>query len=75
MAVYKSTTYVDVYRAKSKAKDINELSGRTGRPELTDFVTNQIVSKLPLRDDTVLVDLGCGEASLLLKAYDTPLVG
>lgn len=68
MAIFKTTSHVEAYRAKASARDINELSGRTGRPDLTAFVTQQIVARLPLRRDAVLVDVGCGDASLLLQA-------
>lgn len=75
MAICKTTSHVEAYRAKARATDINELSGRTGRPDLTAFVTQQIVARLPLRRDAVLVDVGCGDASLLLKAAHHGLDG
>lgn len=65
MTIHRSTDFVDVYRAKAKAKDINELSGRTGRPDLTDFVSTEILRKLHLTPDTILVDVGCGDGRLL----------
>lgn len=68
MTVFRSKNFVEVYRAKATAKDINELSGRTGRPDLTRFVASQIVDQLPVSADTVLVDIGCGEGSVLLAA-------
>jgi ubiquinone/menaquinone biosynthesis C-methylase UbiE len=73
MTIYKTATFVETYRAKAAAKDINELSGRTGRPDLTQFVTSQIVKKLPIKADTILVDIGCGDGSLLLKAAEKGL--
>ena len=45
MPIIKCETYVDVYRSKASSKDINELSGRTGRPDLTDFISQQIIKK------------------------------
>jgi ubiquinone/menaquinone biosynthesis C-methylase UbiE len=66
MPILKTTSFIDSYRARASAKEINELSGRTGRPDLTKFVTNQIIHKLPIVENTQLLDVGCGEASLLI---------
>jgi SAM-dependent methyltransferase len=68
MTIHKAGSYIDAYRAKATASDINELSGRPGRPDLTDFVSRAILDAMP--DDRVgmLVDVGCGQASLLQQA-------
>ena len=68
MTVYKPKSLIEVYRAKASSQNINELTGRTGRPDLTRFVIDEIIPKLPLRAETVLVDIGCGDGLLLLKA-------
>jgi SAM-dependent methyltransferase len=68
MTIYKSKDYVEVYRAKSKSKDINELTGRTGRPDLTQFVIDNIIAKLNFKKNIVVVDIGCGDGLLLRKA-------
>jgi SAM-dependent methyltransferase len=68
MTIYKATNFIDVYRAKAKAKPINELTGRGGRPELTAYVTSQILEQVHLRPDSVVVDIGCGDGSLLQLA-------
>ena len=68
MSIHKPQSYVEVYRLRSKSTDINELSGRTGRPDLTWFVSDQIAAKLALKVDDVLVDIGCGDGSLLKAA-------
>jgi SAM-dependent methyltransferase len=73
MTIHKTETFVEFYRAKASAKDVNELSGRGGRPDLLKFEISQIVSKIPVKANTVLVDIGCGEASLLLNAADNGL--
>lgn len=65
MTIYKSSDFLEVYRAKATSKHINELSGRTGRPDLTDFVSRDILNRLPLCSDSILVDVGCGNGRLL----------
>jgi hypothetical protein len=44
MAIHKAANLIEVYRAKAKSKDINELTGRIGRPDLTRFVTKNIIA-------------------------------
>ncbi len=68
MTIYKPKSYIEAYRLKAKSKDINELTGRSGRTDLTKFIVNQILSKIKLNPDTVLVDIGCGDGMLLQKA-------
>ncbi|QGM44926.1 class I SAM-dependent methyltransferase [Methylocystis heyeri] len=70
MAIYKAANLIEVYRAKSKSKDINELTGRTGRPDLTRFVTRNIIAKLPLNESSCVVDVGCGHGLLLHYAAE-----
>jgi ubiquinone/menaquinone biosynthesis C-methylase UbiE len=65
MTIYKSSDFLEVYRAKATSKHINELSGRTGRPDLTDFVSRDILNRLPLCSGSILVDVGCGNGRLL----------
>ncbi|OAM53144.1 hypothetical protein A7981_06955 [Methylovorus sp. MM2] len=67
MSIYKFSDFVEVYRAKAKSKDINELTGRTGRPDLTNFVIDKVISKFAFKKDDVVVDIGCGDALLLQK--------
>lgn len=73
MTIIKTNSLVETYRAKSSSKDINELTGRTGRPDLTKFVINQMALKLPVEVNTILVDVGCGDGLFLLKSADKGL--
>ena len=65
MTIHRPVDYVEVYRLKAGAADLHEMSGRTGRPDLTAFVNERILERLELRPGDVLVDVGCGDASLL----------
>ena len=71
MPIVKCDNFIDVYRHKAGSKDINDLSGRTGRPDLTQFVSRQIVAELHLEKTDVLVDIGCGDGTLLRLAAET----
>jgi len=68
MTIIKAANKVEEYRARALASDVNELTGRTGRPDLTDFVTSNIVATLAFKPGEVLVDIGCGDGSVLRKA-------
>ena len=73
MTIMKTNNPIETYRAKAKAKDINELSGRTGRPDLTEFVTAQMSLNIPVKRDSILVDIGCGNGLFLLKCAENRL--
>ena len=73
MTIIKTTSLIETYRAKALSRDINELTGRTGRPDLTKFVINQIALKLQVQANTILVDCGCGDGQLLIESADNGL--
>lgn len=73
MTILKTKDSVETYRAKAKAKDINELTGRTGRPDLTEFVVTQMSLNIPVKRETILVDIGCGDGLFLLKCAENGL--
>jgi SAM-dependent methyltransferase len=68
MPIIKCKNYVDVYRSKASASDTNELSGRSGRPDLTHFVSQQILNKMNIGNSDVVIDIGCGDGTLLKQA-------
>src|SRR5262245_31638696 len=68
MPIIKVNDYIEEYRARALSSDINEITGRTGRRDLTDFVTSNIVAKLEISPAATLVDIGCGDGSVLKKA-------
>lgn len=65
MNIHRPKDHVEVYRIKASAADSHEMSGRTGRPDLTAFVSRQISRALDMRAEQTLVDVGCGDGSLL----------
>jgi len=70
MTIYKTKNLVETYRIKAKSKEINELTGRTGRPDLTKFTINQLISKIEVHTNTILIDIGCGDGLFLQKAAE-----
>ena len=65
MPIVKCDNFIEVYRNKARSKNINELSGRPGRPDLTQFVSQSILLEVDIKQADVLVDIGCGDGSLL----------
>lgn len=68
MPVVRINNYVDAYRLRAQAEDIHELAARPDRKSQTEFVNRQILSAIQLAPDDVLVDIGCGDATLLRMA-------
>jgi ubiquinone/menaquinone biosynthesis C-methylase UbiE len=68
MPVVRINNYADAYRLRAQAEDIHELAARPNRKSLTEFVNRQILSAIQLAPDDVLVDIGCGDATLLRMA-------
>jgi ubiquinone/menaquinone biosynthesis C-methylase UbiE len=56
-------------REEAEGADIHLMSGRS-RKELTDFICKQILKAINPRADDFLVDIGCGDGSLLEMASD-----
>ncbi|MFN7881619.1 MAG: class I SAM-dependent methyltransferase, partial [bacterium] len=77
MPIIKASSFQETYQAKASASDINELSGRTGRPDLTEFVGSQVLSMAFRHSGHYLnlVDIGCGDGTLLRLAADSGRIG
>lgn len=67
MPVYKAKTHIDTYRLKATSDDVTELNARPGRHDLSEFIANQIYSRLPIHNHSVVLDIGCGDGTLLQK--------
>jgi hypothetical protein len=68
MPVVRVDNYRDAYRLRAQGEDIHELAARPNKRALTEFVNRRIMDALELVSDDVLVDVGCGDASLLRMA-------
>jgi len=68
MTIIKARNSIEAYKALSKSKNINEITGRTGRPDLSQFVTDQMSKKIKINKNSVVVDIGCGDGEYLLKS-------
>ena len=67
MTIYKAKTLIDTIDIRQKSNNIHELNGRPNRPDLTDFIAEEICKKIRPKDNSVLLDVGCGDATLLKK--------
>ena len=65
MAVIRVDNYIAAYGLRSQSKDIHELAARPDKKHLTDFVNRRILEALHPGAEDFLVDIGCGDASLL----------
>src|SRR5580658_4729917 len=64
MPVLRIDNFIDDYRLRA-AGELHELAARPNKQVLTEFVNRQIIEALDLAPSDVLVDIGCGDASLL----------
>src|SRR5215469_10458176 len=71
MPVLRVNNYVDAYRIRAQAEDIHEMAARPDKKPLTEFVNRQILEAIQPESDDFLVDIGCGDASLL-RMIDAP---
>lgn len=69
MPVFRVNNYVDAYRLRAQCEDIHELAARPNKRAVTEFVSRQLLEALQPGPDDVLVDIGCGDATLLKMAY------
>lgn len=66
MSIQKANSHIDVYRIRALSGNAQCLSGRAAH-EQTDTINSFILSKAPNSQDAVVVDVGCGDGSLLMK--------
>ena len=65
MGLYRDRDHQHEYRLMALSDDVRELSGRHGRNELTDAISLRILDSLAPGPSARIVDIGCGDASLL----------
>ena len=65
MPIFQASDHVEVYRTRALMDDVHELSGRGKNYSLTDFVNRRILSFLDFEEKNHIVDIGCGDGSLL----------
>ncbi len=73
MTLYRAKDFIDAYRVRAMSPDINDLSGRDGRPDITSHVANRLAVELELCQKDVLADIGCGDGALLKVALERGL--
>lgn len=68
MPVLRIDNYLDGYRIRAKAEDIHEMAARPDKKFLTEFANRRILDAIKPDSDDLLVDIGCGDATLLRMA-------
>lgn len=74
MTIYRAKDFIDAYRVRSMSPDINDLSGRDGRPDITVHVANSLADELNISSQDVIADIGCGDGTFLKVAIKRGLV-
>jgi ubiquinone/menaquinone biosynthesis C-methylase UbiE len=64
MAIKKADSHIDVYRIRALSGNVKSLSGRASTNQ-TDTINEFILSKSPQIPGATVVDIGCGDGSLL----------
>ena len=61
LSIIKAKSFLHEYKIRAKDKDINSLSGRQGRADLTYFVNVNIFNSLNIQENETILDIGCGD--------------
>lgn len=70
MAVLRTESGVETYAALAKDPDLHRMSGRFEHRALTDFVNREIAAALDLHSRCALIDIGCGDGTLLASLQE-----
>lgn len=70
MTIIRAKSVIDAYREQSRASSIHELSGRSGKKFYTQFINKKIIKKLKFKPTDRVVDIGCGDGTLLYLICD-----
>jgi SAM-dependent methyltransferase len=68
MTLYRARDFIDAYRVRAMSPDINDLSGRDGRHDITVHVSNRLAEELDISAQDVIADIGCGDGTFLKVA-------
>ncbi len=69
MPVIRIDNYVDDFRVRAHSNDLHELAARPGKKHVTEFVNQRILETIQTGASDVLVDVGCGDGSLVRMAH------
>jgi len=61
LSIIKAKSFLHEYKIRAKDKDINSLSGRQGRADLTYFINMNIFNSLNIKENETILDIGCGD--------------
>src|SRR3954468_5550058 len=66
-----SLSAIEEYRLRARQGDVLGLSCHEGNPDASAFDATATLACFDLKPDSVLVDIGCGEGTLLAHAAET----
>lgn len=72
MTIFKVRDRREEYRIRARSRDVHELTGRSGKQYLTEFVIGRILSVLRPTGRECIVDVGCGDGLLLRRVPVQP---
>jgi len=73
MPIFRVNNYIEAYRLRAQCEDIHEMAARPDKKAVTEFVNRQILASIQPGPEDFLVDIGCGDATLLrLACTGTP---
>jgi ubiquinone/menaquinone biosynthesis C-methylase UbiE len=75
LAVIRLKNPIERYRQLALGSDVSALSGHGLGPAVIDFVNSRILDGLKLQSSDVLLDIGCGDGSLLHSARVAKRIG
>ena len=70
MTIIRISDPVERYRRLATSSDIHSLSGHDRGVEAIDFVNSRVLDELKLQAEDILLDVGCGDGSLVNSAAD-----
>src|SRR5688572_12948737 len=71
MPIRRVDNFIDAYRERAGAADVHQMSGRGVHTAITAHVNQEIASRLGFGAGDTVVDVGCGDGSLLVQLAGT----
>lgn len=64
-------TAIEAYRRYAARENLHDMSGRIGQPCVTKLINDNIIKAISPREGDTIVDIGCGDGSLLAAIKET----
>lgn len=67
MPIVKTFTRLQEYAQRAQMPDINEMTGRPGRPDVSILIGRRMADLAAVKPGEVVVDIGCGDGTALVE--------